>query len=1209
MNRQKSTGMTILTTLLLVFSINASLSGAAVYIKNFSSFPAYPYNTSEYKKYGAFVGCGPTTGAMIFGYFQHVNGLSGSTGLLTNPGSGESEGLNTAWALHGSTYMNTDSDGFGSAYDIEPGLENYATLRGYKVEVLIHVPDWYSPSSKDFDNYGPYGTSWMNDGIFWSKSGDGWDINASKFCDFADAKLAAGVPIFLAIDTDLSGGGDHWVAMVGYNRSTMKYAFYDTYSTELKWADIYYCMKTPHKDNAISYVRTVEYKGQLNNPPGDLVALTGYHSAVPLAWNKPTDTMLLTKLSALQVEESISDGNLAEQYEDYPMNRTILNSFSATDVNDVSRTSTQTQAAAPSSYNVYRATSSGGSYTKIASNVIRQYYRDATAANGTTYYYKITANYSSSESDYSNIASAAPKTDGYVVNSGWAATAPTLDGVITRSEWEQAATVNITYPGATGTVLLYVMNNSSTLFVAVDDKRDTHQNNWDQVGITFDENLDREWPASGSSDSEGNLWLAWDATTTSAISQYEPCQGYWPDNIVWLTYSKPAGVNTNISMSSGNMQYEGSINLSSSPLNATIGSTIGLRVFSYDKAIENFTGFWPQQAERLKIITPNYFGQAPFSFANVNLTATAPKLAVNPTELDYGDSKTSMTFEISNAATGVLAWSVSENPDKTWITSISPSSGSGRGNVQVVINRNLLAQNVETGSLLVTSNGGNKTVTVIAARDTLSQWIHKDIEKKLTANDGAEQDFFGISAAIDGIYAAVGAHQDDNDKGADAGAVYIYTRSGETWTENAKLVAPDGAAGDYFGYDVDISGDYMVVGSCWDDDLGENSGSVYIYKRSGSTWSMQKKITASDGGVDNRFGNKVAISGNYVIIGAFSDSDFGTRSGSAYIFERSGTDWIQRTVLHANDGAANDWFGISVSIDGDYAAVGSRFNDNANGADAGAVYIFKRSGTDWLQQKKIIANDGVAEDLFHVTALKGDYLAVGAYQEDDKGSNSGSVYVYHRSGEDWIQADKLTASDGAADDNFGNSLAFDNNRLVIGAYRNNDRAEDSGSIYIFEMSGVHWTEKQKIIASDGSGGDYFGLPVDIHQNYVIVSAQKADDKGTNAGAAYIYELGSITAVPEKPTATEIPDNFVLHQNYPNPFNPETTIQFSLPHAENVNISIYNMQGKLITILANERREAGIHRVTWNASHETTGLYVCRLQTGGYSKTIKLLLVK
>ncbi len=350
---------------------------------------------------------------------------------------------------------------------------------------------------------------------------------------------------------------------------------------------------------------------------------------------------------------------------------------------------------------------------------------------------------------------------------------------------------------------------------------------------------------------------------------------------------------------------------------------------------------------------------------------------------------------------------------------------------------------------------------------------------KLTASDGDSGDYFGRSVALGDGYAVVGASDDDNGRGKDAGAVYIFTKSGENWIEPIKILNQDGAEGDYFGYALAADGDYVVVGAPWDDDKGEQSGSAYILKRDGTTWSQQAKLIPSDGGADNRFGIAVDISGDYVLIGAFFDNDFGTRSGSAYIFKRNGTIWSEQAILQANDGAEGDWFGVSLAIDDDYAAVGSRYNDNEKGTDAGAVYIFKRDGSIWTQKQKLMASDGAADDLFHEVDLFGNQLVVGAYQDDDKGDNSASIYVFSNNGTSWIEQEKLTASDGEKGENFGCDISMNSTRMVVGAYRDDDNGANSGSIYVLEYNGTKWNEVDKIIAYDGDPGDYYGLPAAI----------------------------------------------------------------------------------------------------------------------------------
>ena len=237
------------------------------------------------------------------------------------------------------------------------------------------------------------------------------------------------------------------------------------------------------------------------------------------------------------------------------------------------------------------------------------------------------------------------------------------------------------------------------------------------------------------------------------------------------------------------------------------------------------------------------------------------------------------------------------------------------------------------------------------------------VETKLLASDGNASDNFGNSVAISGNYAIVGAYFDDSYKGS----AYIFERDGDgNWTETKKLLASDGASEDYFGNSVAISGNYAIVGADGNDDNGGTSGSAYIFERDNNgNWNQKTKLLASDGASNDRFGRPVAISGNYVIVGADGDDDNGGTSGSAYIFERDNNgNWNQKTKLLASDGASNDYFGNSVAISGNYAIVGAYYNDD-KGTDSGAAYIFERDNNGiWSQKTKLLASDGASSDYF-----------------------------------------------------------------------------------------------------------------------------------------------------------------------------------------------------------------------------------------------------
>ena len=328
---------------------------------------------------------------------------------------------------------------------------------------------------------------------------------------------------------------------------------------------------------------------------------------------------------------------------------------------------------------------------------------------------------------------------------------------------------------------------------------------------------------------------------------------------------------------------------------------------------------------------------------------------------------------------------------------------------------------------------------------------------KLTASDGAASDFFGSSVSISGDYAIIGANTDDVGANVDQGSAYIFVRNGNNWTQQAKLTAADGASNDRFGNSVSISSDYAIVGAD-EDDIGSNAnqGSAYIFVRSGTNWTQQAKLTASDGVAGELFGSSVSINGDYAIIGAYGD-DVGANvdQGSAYIFVRNGSNWTQQAKLTALDGAANDEFGTSVSISGDYAIIGAYLDDVGANGNQGSAYVFMRSGTTWTQQAKLTASNGAAGDVFgYSVSISGDYAIIGAYL-DDVGANveQGSAYIFVRSGTNWTQQAKLTASDGAANDFLGLSVSISGDYGIMGVSRDDVAPNaNQGSAYIIRRN-------------------------------------------------------------------------------------------------------------------------------------------------------------
>lgn len=374
------------------------------------------------------------------------------------------------------------------------------------------------------------------------------------------------------------------------------------------------------------------------------------------------------------------------------------------------------------------------------------------------------------------------------------------------------------------------------------------------------------------------------------------------------------------------------------------------------------------------------------------------------------------------------------------------------------------------------------------------------VRSKLTASDGSTTAQLGSSVFIDATTMVVGAPQEGG-----KGAAYVFTRNGDVWSEQAKLVALDGAAGDGFGFSVAVSGDTISVGAPYADEKGLDAGAAYVFARNGSTWSQQAKLVANDGFVKDYLGISVALDGNTVVVGSYYDDDKGADSGSVYVYARNGSSWSQQAKLLASNGAPNDFFGYSVSVEGSTIVAGAHWAD-AKGVDSGAVYVFTKSGAVWKEQAKLTAHDGAEQDYFgYSISLSGDTVVVGAHWEDAKGNNSGSAYVFTRTGDAWSEQAKLAASDGSGHDVFGNSVSISGETIVIGAYQDDDRGTNSGSAYVFTRTGEAWLQKTKLIVSDGATDDYFGYSVSISGDNIVSGAHQDDDKGTDSGSIYVFK--------------------------------------------------------------------------------------------------------
>lgn len=313
--------------------------------------------------------------------------------------------------------------------------------------------------------------------------------------------------------------------------------------------------------------------------------------------------------------------------------------------------------------------------------------------------------------------------------------------------------------------------------------------------------------------------------------------------------------------------------------------------------------------------------------------------------------------------------------------------------------------------------------------------------------------------------------------------VTVFVRNGPTWTEQTMLVPSDGATGTGFGISVAISGDTALVGAA-SDNVGQDMsrGSAYLFVRNGSMWTEQAKVVASDGAAYDQFGRSVMVSGDTALVGAPKD-DVGANmdQGAAYIFVRNGSMWAEQGKLVASDGAAGDSFGSTVSISGDTALVGAPNHDAGANMARGAAYVFVRGGDSmWTQQAKLIVNDPLAAaSVGYSVSLSGDTALVGTYDYS-------AAYVFVRNGATWTLQAKLWASDGTEHDFFGAAVSLWGDTAVVGARHGNAVYLDQGTAYIFQREGTTWTEQSKIFASGGGINGDFGSMVSLSGDTVLV---------------------------------------------------------------------------------------------------------------------------
>ena len=446
----------------------------------------------------------------------------------------------------------------------------------------------------------------------------------------------------------------------------------------------------------------------------------------------------------------------------------------------------------------------------------------------------------------------------------------------------------------------------------------------------------------------------------------------------------------------------------------------------------------------------------------------------------------------------------------------------------------------------------------------------------IKASNTGVGDKFGLSVSLSGDTLAVGAFQESSkatgiggnqadNSALNSGAVYVFTRSGTTWIQQAYIKASNTEAGDSFGQSVSLSGDTLAVGAPLASWSIRGGGTVYVFKRNGTIWTQQAYLKGSNTDSFDAFGWSVSLSGDTLAVGAASEASNATgingdqtnnsaaNSGAVYVFARSGTTWTQQAYIKASNTDQLDLFGLSVSLSGDTLAVGASQEsssakgiggDQTNNAayQSGAAYVFTRNGTIWTQQAYLKASNTADSASFgNSVSLSGDTLAVGAPGESSNATGvggdqtnflayqSGAVYVFTRSGTIWTQQAYVKASNTGAGDMFGRSVSLSGDTLAVGASSEassatgiggnqaNNAAPNSGAVYVFTRSGTSWTQQAYLKASNTDANDFFGVSVSLSGYTLAVGAygESSNDWGTGgdqtnnaayqSGAVYVFQ--------------------------------------------------------------------------------------------------------
>lgn len=452
---------------------------------------------------------------------------------------------------------------------------------------------------------------------------------------------------------------------------------------------------------------------------------------------------------------------------------------------------------------------------------------------------------------------------------------------------------------------------------------------------------------------------------------------------------------------------------------------------------------------------------------------------------------------------------------------------------------------------------------------------------------------FGISVVVQGEEVLVGSVGGDRGHSY-AGAVHVFQRRADEWVPYDTLRGPGGEERYGFGRTMAVEGDYALfsgdryrVG-----DYDWSSGSVFVFKREGGRWRASARIIPPDTTGVQWFGRTMALRGRYAFIGAYEKGTrpHGARDGVVYIFERSGNQWIERAALtvppYGSEGLdrRGHYFGQAFCATEDVVVVGAP-RDKRHAA--GAAYVFERDGEAWTMRARLIPSDGEAHDRFgEAIVCRGDTVLVSAY-------SSGFTYTFKRIDGQWTeQPERVTLPGGPVEGCDLLVKAWHGDYLFLQAWEAFGDLNYVGFVYVFKREGGRWRMLRKLKAPDVSEGDGFGETLAMDGDWVVIGVPWKDTFVEEEGVVYVVHRRTIDRSVDAPTS---PPSYVLGfaKNYPNPFSQSTTIRYSLPQEMHVRLQVYDALGRRVATLVDARQRPGLYERDFDANGLPSGVYFLR----------------